>query len=80
MRRVTITRGSIWRDRGSLDRALADFDKAIQLDPNFAPAHNNRGLAWYDKKNYERAIASFDQAIKLSPTFARAFVNRGNAL
>ena len=32
-------------DRGNYTGAIADLDKAIELDPNFATAYMNRGLA-----------------------------------
>jgi tetratricopeptide (TPR) repeat protein len=41
-------RGLTYRDKGELDRAIADFNEAIRLDPKFALAYNNRGLAYRD--------------------------------
>ena len=61
------------------DRALADYDQAIRVDPNFALAFSNRGSAYENKKDYDRAFADFDQAIRLNPNFALAFNGRGNA-
>ena len=53
------------------DRAIADFDQAIKLDPNCAVAYHDRGLAYRDKGDNDRAIADFDQAIKLDPKSLR---------
>ena len=39
-------RGLGWIDRGNLDRAIENFDRAVSLDPGFAPAYCNRGSAW----------------------------------
>ena len=36
-------RGVEYRNKGDLDRAIADFTKAIEIDPKFAGAYNNRG-------------------------------------
>ena len=36
-------RGISYKEKGELDRALKDFDKAIELNPDFAEAYNNRG-------------------------------------
>jgi tetratricopeptide (TPR) repeat protein len=43
--------------KGDDDRAVADYDQALKLDPNYALAYNNRGNAYFRKKNYDRAIA-----------------------
>ena len=52
------------------DRAIADYDQAIRLNPNYAAAYNSRGLAYDDKRDYDRAIADFNKAIKLNPNDA----------
>ena len=59
--------------------AGADFDQAIDLDPEDAAAYNNRGLAYANKGDLERAIADYDQAIALDPEDAYAYNNRGVA-
>ena len=53
------------RDKGDLDRAIADFSKVAQLEPKNAQAFNNLGLAYRSKGDLDRALASFEQAIKL---------------
>jgi lipoprotein NlpI len=62
-----------------LDRAIADYDEAIRLEPKFARAHNNRGLSYRQKGDLDRAIADCDEAIRLDPRFAPAYNNRGAA-
>jgi len=39
------------------DRAIAEFDKAIEINPSLADAWCNRGFAHYYKGDLERAIA-----------------------
>src|SRR5215469_11962487 len=41
-------RGKAWRDKGDPDRAIADYNEAIQRDPNDALPYDGRGNAWYD--------------------------------
>ena len=56
---------------------IADFDRAIKADPNYATAYEYRGIAWDRKREYDRAVADFSQVIILKPT-AEGYRNRGN--
>src|SRR6476661_245800 len=71
-------RGVEWKAKGDIDKAIADYDKAIELNPEYASALNNRGLAYFNNGQKERAIADYDAAIKLEPDAVR-LNNRGNA-
>ena len=39
-----LDRGNSWFAKGEMDRAIADFNLAIEFDPNSANAYYNRGL------------------------------------
>ena len=69
-------RGLAFLDRGDIPHAISDFDQAVALAPDFAPAYQNRGNAWYARGNYGRAIADYDETIKLDPNSASPYVNR----
>ena len=51
--------------------ALASYDKAIALKPDYAEAHNNRGNALMDLKHPTEALASYDRRLRSSPTTPR---------
>ena len=72
-------RGSTCYDLGLYDLAIANYNKAIQLEPNAANAYNNRGLAKARLGQHFAAISDFEKAIQLKPTLAEAYNNRGNA-
>jgi tetratricopeptide (TPR) repeat protein len=72
------TRGKVYLDKSDYDRAIADFDQAIKLDPEFVEFLNDRGLGFYKMGQYDRAIADFDQALKLRRSFI-TLSNRGLA-
>ena len=62
-----------------LEEALEQFHSAIQLDPGFAAAYNNRGLVFRRLNETEKAIDDYTEAIRLDPEFAAAYNNRGLA-
>jgi tetratricopeptide (TPR) repeat protein len=68
-----------YRANGDLDRAIADCNEAIRLNPNDASAYHNRGTAYNDKGDSDRAIDDFNRAIRLDPKLAQPFNGRGNA-
>jgi tetratricopeptide (TPR) repeat protein len=69
-------RGWAYVTKQDYDRAIADFDKAIELDPKYTPAYNNRGNVYRDKGDYDKAIANLNQAIALNPKYRLSFNNR----
>ena len=50
---------------GDLPAALADFDLAIQSDPNFADTYLNRGIVLYRMGEYDRAFGDVAQAMRI---------------
>src|SRR6516165_12165496 len=49
-------RGLAYQRKGDLDRAIADYDEAIRLDPKHAEAYYGRVLTYRNKGDLERAI------------------------
>jgi lipoprotein NlpI len=71
------SRGVEWTRKRDFDRAIADFDNAIRLVPDFANAIYNRATAWANKGDPDRAIADYTATIRLSPREAAAHSGRG---
>src|SRR5580698_3420381 len=72
-------RAAAYHEQGDIDRAIADLNEAIRLDPKLAMALNNRGAAYSEKGDNDRAIADFSEAVRLDPKSATAFDHRGSA-
>jgi tetratricopeptide (TPR) repeat protein len=78
--RAFFDRGRAWADQGKYDRAVEDFNRALELDPNYPDAFNGRALAYAGEQQYDHALQDFNQAIKLDPNYAIAIFNRGLTL
>ncbi len=65
--------------QGNNDAALAKFEEAINLKPDYAEAFFQKANALRNNKDYEHAIGTYDQALALKPDFAEAALNRGLA-
>ena len=57
---------------GKYKEAFADYDRAIELQPDLAAAYYNRGNAKYELGDPQAAVADYDEAIRLQPDLAAA--------
>ncbi|WP_156630034.1 tetratricopeptide repeat protein [Methylobacterium sp. Leaf112] len=64
---IFVQRGINWKEKNDLDRALADYDKAIEINPKIAAGYANRGTIWEIKGYLDRALSDYDKAIQISP-------------
>lgn len=60
-----------------MEKAVADYTSAIELDPQYAKAYNNRGNARASLGDEERALQDYDTALELDGSLALAYFNRG---
>jgi tetratricopeptide (TPR) repeat protein len=80
--KLAVNRGLEWNNRHEYDRAIAEFNYAIDLDPNIAMPYGGRGNSWAAKKEWDRAIDDYTQAIRLDPNNTEGtdnYVNRALA-
>jgi tetratricopeptide (TPR) repeat protein len=74
------SRGADRYEQGDTDGAIADYNEAIRLNPQFAMAYNNRGYAYQAEGDYTQAIADYTRSIDLgNPELHIPYNNRGNA-
>ena len=80
-------RGTILSDRGvayarlgQTKLALDDFNRAVQLFPEYAAVYNNRGSLLLALNLPREAVRDFNRAVTLAPGYAAAYNNRAGAL
>ncbi|MBD2498663.1 tetratricopeptide repeat protein [Nostoc sp. FACHB-280] len=60
--------------------AIASYDKALEIKPDYYAAWYNRGIALDNSERNEEAITSYDKALEIKPDDNPTWHNRGNAL
>lgn len=73
--KASIARAGVFTRKDQTDRAIADYDMVLRLDPSLADIFNARGELWRKKGDRPKALADFGAAIRLNPDHPTA---RGN--
>lgn len=71
-------RGAQALDRREFDHAIRHFDRALQIDPDFAEAFNQRALAYYFKEDYDASIRDCRETIARMPFHFGAWAGLGH--
>jgi tetratricopeptide (TPR) repeat protein len=66
-----------WRGRLWAERALADLDRVVRLDPKNADGFSFRGEARQHLGLLDLAEQDYDEAVRLNPGNATVYLNRG---
>jgi len=72
-------RGYAYFNKGEYDKAVNDFNKALEIDPNSKFDYHNRGAALGKIGKTDDAILDFNKAIKIDQNYGEAYYNRGIA-
>ena len=72
IRRPTISAARCTARPGSSEQALADFNKAISLDPKYAQAYANRALVYRKTDKLDLALADDNKALAIDAAYAPA--------
>jgi tetratricopeptide (TPR) repeat protein len=77
----------LWHKKGLIhamgkehEQAIASFDRALEIKPDYHQAWYNRGVALHKLGRFAEEIASFDRALEIKPDLHEAWNNRGIAL
>ena len=72
--------GRFYADHGNSTGAIAAFDRAISIDPNFIEALNSKAYVLRDIGSYSQAIEVFNKVIEKDPKHKWAWNNIGYSL
>ena len=64
---------------GKTEKALEDFNRAIEIDPKKAAGYLGRANALNIMGRYQEAIEDYDRTLDINPKLANAYINRGSA-
>lgn len=82
--RAYLCRGHVYGSLQMRDKQIADYDRAIELNPYSEEVYNSRGDAFAAKGDSAQAMANYSKVIEGSPNYSQAYVlqayiNRANA-
>ncbi len=75
-----VQRALIYEEMGDFDKALADLDAVVKMDPKNFDSYEQRGQIYAKKGDFKKAISDFTQVIILNPNYAGGYVYRATAL
>jgi tetratricopeptide (TPR) repeat protein len=65
---------------GNIQKAIEQYNRALEIRPAYADAQNNLGIALAQEGKLEEAIGHFKQAMQINPNLLQAHLNLGSAL
>jgi tetratricopeptide (TPR) repeat protein len=71
--------GMAYHHMSAFDIAKMDYQRALFLKPDYAPALNNLGAVFYAQKDFHKAEKLYRRALKSAPHSAVAYANLGTA-
>jgi tetratricopeptide (TPR) repeat protein len=72
--------GNVLFERGQADEAIAHFQKAVELKPDFSTAHYNLAGVLREKGRVDDAMAQFERAVEIQPDYSSAHFYLGEIL
>ena len=70
----------MFKGLGEFQKSKSCYEKAIQINPDYAEAHNNLGAVFKELGEFQKAISCYEKAIQINPDYADAYDNLGSIL
>ena len=74
---VFFNRGIAYKVMGEIDKAAAEYERALEVTPKYAEALNNLGNIRKDQKQYDEAIRCLELSIEVFPDNPNTYNNLG---
>ena len=75
-----INRGAAYEDKKDYERAISDYSKAIEIDPQDADYYNGRAWAYYKAGKAQQGLLDAEKSLQLRPNDANTLDTRGHIL
>ncbi|MDC8006123.1 tetratricopeptide repeat protein [Aureisphaera galaxeae] len=76
-----VKEGIQYHDGGEFDKAIATYQKALEIDPNSALVHYELALSYFSKADYEKVIEHSDNVLEQNGDYMiQAYLTKGSAL
>ena len=75
-----LIKGRIALDKSDLTLAVESYQRATDLDPHYAEAHNDLGVIFQQLGQHENSVEALCRAVVIRPSYASAHNNLANAL
>lgn len=72
--------GFAFHMKGDFNAAISNYKMALNMDPDFIPAHSGLGMVFFNKGNLRNSIKEFRKITKIDPESSSAYYNLGVAL
>jgi tetratricopeptide (TPR) repeat protein len=72
-----VNRGATYANLKLYEKAIEDFNRAMEIDPYLAMAYGNRGTIWSYLKQFDKAIEDCNIAIIVDPKETASYFQRG---
>jgi tetratricopeptide (TPR) repeat protein len=76
---IHLFKGIDYRRQGKWDEAIAEFNKAIEINPRYAKLYDSRGYVYFVMSDFDNAISDSSKAIEINPNYANAYATRAGA-
>lgn len=70
--------GRAYQEQGQLDKAAAEYEKALRIYPADYKAHYNLGVIYDKQDRLTKAVHHYLRAIEINPAYANAHFNLAN--